>query len=706
MIRLRSATFSNFRGLRNVQIEFATDTPALTVIRAENATGKTSMLYGLTWCLFGEPGLPVTSRRRDTYRISPLDWDAAKDGPEVKVQVAVKATVGDEDHSESYEIIRSATETLLTDGFDYSQSTVEVFKETRSGNRLLENPKSFLELDMLPFAMKDIFFIDGDEALKDYVDSAQDDTRKNVRTAVRSLLGLEILESAKGHLDDVRRQISNDVKNESSGELASVSQQLIDLEESIGKFVDEVADCETDAKGADLRYQTADKQRSEILARGGQRTRDLEAQQQKTRSTVRDLERQHDDLVKQQRALLSSPDLLGSVARETLIEASEIYESLRRDRKIPNTLPELLRERLSQGVCICGASLEPGTDGHRHIESELAAARDYDEVHRLLTELSADASRAISTSAPGERNWFSQSAGNIKSWLTARKLIADSQDRLREIEIEIKAAPKSGDFDAADSRRTREFNNVRELQAKLAGLRNSLSGQQAQRESLRKRSEALQRKETRFRRRLAEQRAVQDMLAAIGGTISVLQDETVSRVGQETNAIFQQLVASSAGELKESNGVVVQEIKLTEDCDIVVRGPLGREIIPSNGLSGAQRRALTIAFILALTKISGESAPLVIDTPLGMTSGTIRRALLENTLRNSQQTLLFLTRDEIRGVEDILDNYSTRNYTMTNTQHSSHAVDPSFAEGRPMEVILCDCKHDTSCNICARKEGA
>ena len=126
--------------------------------------------------------------------------------------------------------------------------------------------------------------------------------------------------------------------------------------------------------------------------------------------------------------------------------------------------------------------------------------------------------------------------------------------------------------------------------------------------------------------------------------------------------------------------------------------------LPFNLLSAGERQLLATSILWGLAKVSRRPVPLVIDTPLGMTSGTIRRALLENTLMNSQQIVLFLTRDEIKGVEDILDKHATVNYTMTNTQHAIHAVDPSFAEGRPMEIILCRCKHDTSCKICARKE--
>lgn len=709
MIRLREARFTNFRGLRDVQIDFApSGDPALTVIRAENATGKTSMLYGLTWCLFGELGLPVSPRRRDTYRISPLNWDTSTQGKEISVEVAVKVTVGDDEHAVDYEVVRKATETPLEDGgFSFTPSVVTVYKDTAAGTVMLPNPTTFLELDLLPPALKDIFFLDGDEALKDYVESAREDQRRNVRDAVRSLLGLEILESAQGHLVEVRRTIAAAVKNESTGELAGVNERMLTLDARVKAAEDEIADLTSDVRAAEGRYEAADRQRTEILANGGQQLKSLEEQERGLKAAAKRFELEEEERIKRQRALLSSPDLLSVIARPALVAASEAYEALRRDRKIPNTLPELVRERLTREVCICGAPLTPGTPGHEHLTKELAAASAYDEVHQLLTELASQASAALASTEPGDRSWFTQAHDNIRAWMVARKSGEDARVAAKELETKIRNVAESGDFDAADSRRTIAYNSLRELRSKLGGLERDLAQYKAEIETLRKQSEALQRKESRFKKRLAEQQAVTDMLEVIAGTISVLQDETVARVGTEMNEIFQQLVAAAprVGETADAN-VVVQEVRLTRDCDIVVVGPQGREIIPSNGLSGAQRRALTIAFILALTKVSGVTAPLIIDTPLGMTSGTIRRALLENTLRNSQQIVLFLTRDEIKGVEDILARFARLNYTMTNTQHASHAVDPSFARGRPMEVILCRCKHDQSCSVCARKDDS
>jgi DNA sulfur modification protein DndD len=58
--------------------------------------------------------------------------------------------------------------------------------------------------------------------------------------------------------------------------------------------------------------------------------------------------------------------------------------------------------------------------------------------------------------------------------------------------------------------------------------------------------------------------------------------------------------------------------------------------------------------LLALAKVSGEKSTVVMDTPLGMTSGPIRRSFVTELLSEARQSALIMTPDEIKGIEDIL----------------------------------------------------
>ena len=54
-MKLIRAEFENFRLLRDLELEFSIDSvKKLTVIRAENGTGKTTILNALQWAIYGD----------------------------------------------------------------------------------------------------------------------------------------------------------------------------------------------------------------------------------------------------------------------------------------------------------------------------------------------------------------------------------------------------------------------------------------------------------------------------------------------------------------------------------------------------------------------------------------------------------------------------------------------------------------------------
>lgn len=149
-------------------------------------------------------------------------------------------------------------------------------------------------------------------------------------------------------------------------------------------------------------------------------------------------------------------------------------------------------------------------------------------------------------------------------------------------------------------------------------------------------------------------------------------------------------------------GAIIRRAEISREFDIIVYGPNERTINPDRDLNGASRRALTLAFILALTKISEVEAPNVIDTPLGMTSGYVKRSILRTTIRKSAQLVLLLTHDEIVGCEEIIDEAAGEVFTLTNPAHYPKMLvnDPCMSERK---ILRCECNHRNDCQLCQRR---
>ena len=92
----------------------------------------------------------------------------------------------------------------------------------------------------------------------------------------------------------------------------------------------------------------------------------------------------------------------------------------------------------------------------------------------------------------------------------------------------------------------------------------------------------------------------------------------------------------------------------------------------------------------------------MIDTPLGMMSGYVKRSVLNTAVRESSQLVLFLTRSEIAGCDDIIGRVAGRIITLTNPAHYPRMLvnEPNVDVGM---ILRCECDHSTECSVCARR---
>jgi DNA sulfur modification protein DndD len=96
-------------------------------------------------------------------------------------------------------------------------------------------------------------------------------------------------------------------------------------------------------------------------------------------------------------------------------------------------------------------------------------------------------------------------------------------------------------------------------------------------------------------------------------------------------------------------------ISLDEDYSVEVQGPDS----PDNrigSLSAGEKQVLALSFMAALSDISGFTAPIVIDTPLGRISGNPKKLIAQNLpdyLEDTQMTFLMTDEeytDEVQGL--------------------------------------------------------
>ena len=702
-MKLIRAKFENFRLLRSLELDFSTDkNQRLTVIRAENESGKTTILNGLQWALYGDDALPGKGQG---YRLHPIDWDVSDGKPvPVSAQVEFETTslwrTKKREMIESrrkYRIIRSTSETV--DG-DRSPSTVRLFRLENTGSVEMDLPDAFIK-EALPLELREIFFTDGDRVLS-FVEAtvAPSTKRKHVEKAILSLLSLGVIKDALKRVKKAESEVNKAVKGMgSSDKLREIAIKLERVEESLSTLEEKIVDSREQFAAFDEKLAEIQKKIDAALVKGDREKlkRDIEKVEGQLKKTYG----RQDVAEKEHAALFQGLPLARDLVAPMLEKALDKLSGLKEQGRIPNIAIPVLEEQLRGEFCICGEPLDGGSpDGQRrrgHIQHLVDKSRHADELQSTITDLYY-ASRPLQ---PGE-------TPQDKRWLAEYKKVCDRREelesmreeqgeRLKALEAQLDSVPDTDIQILRDTRR--EYVEQRDrFNADCARYETQLKVLKKVQEKLVQQRANLLREKEKSARIFAELEVIQDVEKVLQNSHDRIMSKELVKVSELMNSIFLEMIGADP-----EQKAIIRKAEISMDYDIMVYGPSDRTLNPDRDLNGASRRALTLAFILALTKVSEVEAANVIDTPLGMMSGYVKRSVLKTAIRESSQLVLFLTRSEIADCEEILDAEAGRIITLTNSAHYPRMLvnDPQVNQ---RTVLRCECGHRKECRLCQRRQ--
>ena len=726
-MKLLRAKFQNFRLLKDLELEFSSDPDkTLTVVRAANESGKTTILHALQWALYGDDALPD---RGEGFRLHPIDWGINDSRPvpitatvefevttyrltgsamrgtrrshkfgSTPVRTSLLQTNGSmRETRRRYRLVRSAFETV--DSPNRAASTVNLFALNESGASPIDAPEALIN-EELPPELRDVFFTDGDRALSFIeADVARSTKRERVERAIHSLLGLGVIDDAIGHVRNSATAVNKKAKRVGgSNELSNIASQLEKNEEIANKLEDDLKDAKQQFAAFEEKVSETDRKISIALQKG-----DREKLQKELENTRREIKQLDDQLIaanKEHSELFRSRSIATDLLTPFLSRAYEKLEELHDQGKIPNTTIPVLQNRLSEEVCICGETLGSGDpDGEKrreHIQHLINESQRADEIQEIITNLFY-----------GEVHYMPTENHRGSAWLEEYKKVVERRDGLqdlrdqigrkyRTLEHKIDAIP---DTDIQGLRKTlREYKDQRDRHlSNRTRIETELTSLQNRRKSLEIERDRLLREQKKGTQILAELEIIQDVTKVLQSAYGRITNEELVKVSDLMNEIFLEMIGADP-----EQGAIIRRARISPEFDIIVHGPNERTLNPDRDLNGASRRALTLAFILALTKVSEVEAPNVIDTPLGMTSDYVKRSILRTAVRESSQLVLFLTPDEISGCEEIIDEAAGAIFTLTNPAHYPRMLvnDPGIVERK---ILRCDCDHRSECQLCQRR---
>ena len=608
---------SNFRQFYGDQdIRFSRDSSRnVTVIHGVNGAGKTALFTALNWCLYelgaDDMGELVSKRAITEARV----------GGSVEVKVQLGFTHGGERFiaTRALNVTKSGEEEWRDPGrSEFSLDNGRADGQTRR----VPNPTGRVE-SILPANVRSYFFFDGEK-----IDQfTRPDNEKEVKEAVRNVLKIEVLERARTHLDVAAREYQSTLKNLASGGLEQFLEDEENLRLESEKTRTQLTELKDEKAAAERQTKEIDGRLSEI-----QDIREWDIQRKVASETLRVRQEELDQLWKRIRD--TSNLAYYRFAGEAIDKAARIVDAMRERGEIPPGIREqFVQDLLAKHMCICGRPIEEESEEHRLLMEVLTRSLPSDLENAALEvggELRAARPRIKDVTQQLTEQMRRKAEINVEQEELIATLDEISRHLLHDLEHE--------EVSRLEKRRMDNQVAIQRIGGDIGRFEERLETQRKELDKLKGSIEKAQSSEKRtqdLQRRFSLARKSSD---AVEGTLEAFAGEMRRSIEAQAKDIFQSLA------LKESQ---FQDVQFGEDYHLEVIDRWGLAARPE--LSAGERQILSLAFITGMAKVTGEEAPLVMDTPFGRLSRGHREAITQRIPEITDQLVILVTDEELHS---------------------------------------------------------
>ncbi len=628
---LKSFSVELFRQyMKRQEIRFAIDNERkrnVTIINGVNGTGKTSLFAAINWCLFGFEAIRT---------VSSID---VEDEEDLFCKEAISRAVPGE------QLQMSATLTFIHKGDQYEVSRCrEAIKDTNGGillkkerflvaKRCFDGTTDILSTDdqdqfgpereirkVLPVEASKYFFFDGE-----LIDSITRPGSKQIASAINNIFKVN-------NLVEIHKSIKSIIKSYEH-RMAVIDQSNKELE----KAIHEKEKLEGELHELDQKYEQISRSMEEaeeykkriereIKDSGAERVNEQIKYQEGIINSKREEVEELAKIVKKE-----TTDAYYVLALPILRKAYSSLADIGAQEAIPSyALQRLARDLLSQLCCICGRPFEE--DGPEYQRLRALLEKNVFDDNRSNRE--AGLSTELFSLEQSSREKLEHLGNWCKRYVDLRDTITNELQRLDDLHGQLEAM--GGASVAAWQKQWREVTEryyalQKELD-RIGKLREMTNSQMKDKEN---KINAISNSKNvdliKFKHEIA--RSLRDV---VEDNIQKYKEKVRVDISRKASEIFRLLL------WKEGQ---FQEISLDESFNLEVVDRYSKPALQD--LSSGERQILSLAFIVAMSRLSGEEAPLVMDTPFGRLSAENRANITEHLPELADQVILFVTDEEL-----------------------------------------------------------
>ncbi len=597
---------------------------SITLVGGLNGRGKTSLLEAVLLNLYGSRS-PVVRASEDAYTtyLESLIHNGADraEGSAVELDLEIP---GDGD---SHSLLRIRRSWRVAN--KRASEKLEVWRNSREDEQLATNWNTYVE-ELIPSGVSWLFFFDGEKIA---TLAEEEETSESLRIAIRSLLGLDLVDKLITDLDAVIRRNKARLRDAEGAEVVAAIEAEV---ESLERSADVIRQQHASKNNEVLRAEEARRKAEEEYYRAGGtlaesrsnlegQRRELEGRLSEIRSEIRLLAAGAVPL------LLVVPLLMQvSIAVESAAAVHQARAILPLVQKRDETLLNKLWEHIPD-------------------LTKLDVIKRFLEEDRAEMETLAARTPPIDLSAVG--------LGQLEALLMAGRTdlrerasvlvheYHETEDRLEQVNRHLLYQ-----FDQAA---------VNERLAELSKAAHELATKQLEKEQLQKRLHEVEGQLGVARQR--HRSALEKFHQQLDDLDDAKRNIATAMRSQETLRAFRKEVTERKIHALET-GVMTAFAELThkttlarrvrihpETLQITLHVESGDEVLKSR-LSSGEKQMLAVAILWGLARASGRDLPVIIDTPMGRLDSSHRMNFVTRYLPNASHQVIVLSTDtEIVG---------------------------------------------------------
>ena len=639
---LQKIIFRNFRQFEYAEVKLNNkENKHISVIFGANGSGKTTILSGIVWVLYGGKKIPYGEMTEQF--LNKNVFNSLKEGEETEVKVILTF----EDKNRDYEIKRYLKIKKL-DNKQYISIGPEV--EVYINNQLQTYGQKHIN-EVLDKHLSNYFFFDGEN-----IGNLSDSTNpKLVQEGIKNIMKISILEEAINLIKKVKRDFEREADEiqKEEGFIESPESKILALEDEIEELKSKLDKTYSNKEFLDKKIREFEKEikKIEVIEKEIKIKEKLEKEKEDVEKEIIQINNKIKKLIRENGYIGISKDLL------------EFGKYFIKNKEGKGELPivgisvDFIESLLNTGQCICGEKIEEGDNHYNNLKqliSKAVSKSDLDKrVHNLHVFIDTNFHKSL---------FFKDELEKYQKQINELEIKLKTIDsKLQEINEEIYDEDKIGEglkdkLFEYQQKKDEELKNIGILETEIEYKEKELKNLKTQMEEYKSQNEEL----NLIRKRIS---LCEKAINFLENKKNIKMNEIRKKLSQKLDEKFQEILRSN------------KSAKIDENFRLLIEE--SGKISPK---SRGESKLMSLLFISCLIDLAREEElnktnddiqigagiyPIVVDSPYGELDTEYKKSISKVLKQLAPQVVLLLNQSQWdKNIEEIFSDSLSNVYRL------------------------------------------